>query len=171
MLDVVYDLVTWSDGPFRFDDNDLPTNDHIMIPVDLENVIIEASRKIKEVDELNKHIENLDMGLRFPENPKEKFKGIQLSVEEWKVVSFVDPRNTIRDIAKANNMSDTEIRRIVYGLEQAGLIRIVKPPGAKAGSVSGDPTKGARPGKSRPPRKPPVEKKVINKLISKLQSL
>jgi hypothetical protein len=72
------------------------------------------------------------MALKFPEAPGEKFRGIHLSVEEWRVVSFINPKNSIRQIAKACNMTDTEIRRVVYGLLQAGLVELVKPPGMQA---------------------------------------
>jgi hypothetical protein len=170
-LDVVYNLLTWNEGPFRFEDNLLPPPDRIQVPIDLENVIIEGARRIREIEQLTSHLPNLDMALRFPENPREKFKGIHLSVEEWRVVSFVNPKNTIRQIAKANNMSEIEIRRIVYGLEQAGLVEIVKPVGVEA-------TAGGRPGSSKLPevtqrlvlRNAPSEA-VVRKLIDKIRSI
>jgi hypothetical protein len=40
ILDVVYNLMTWTEGPFRFDDDATPGSDHILVPIDLENVII-----------------------------------------------------------------------------------------------------------------------------------
>lgn len=160
ILDVVYNLMTWNNGPFRFDDGILPGNDKIMVPIDLENVIIEGARRTREITELNRHIENLDMALKFPPNPKEKFKGIQLSVDEWKVVSYVNPKNTIRQIMRALNMSEVQIKRVVYGLEQAGLIEIVKPPSAAQ----------AKP-KRRQRKKSTADKQVVNKLIDKLKSL
>lgn len=163
ILDVVFGLMSWNEEPFRFDDNLLPEKDRIQVPVDLENVIIEGSRRIKEIDELNQHLPNLDMALKFPENPKEKFKGIHLSVEEWRVVSFVNPKNSIRQIAKANNMSELEIRRVVYGLEQAGLVELVKPPGMEQAAASQQ---------RRPKAKaPPVQKVVVNRLIDKIRSI
>lgn len=164
-LDVVYNLMTWDNGPFRFDDDVLPDGDSIMVPIDLENVIIEGARRMREIDELTKHIPNLEMALQFPENPKEKFKGIHLSVEEWKVVSYVNPKNTIKQIAKANNMSDIEIRRIVYGLEQAGLVVIIKPPGADKKDVA------ATTRRSRRKPQPQVQKQVVTRLIDKLKSI
>lgn len=166
-LDVVYNLLTWAEGPFRFEDNVLPGNDRILVPIDLENVIIEGARRIKEIEQLTAHLPNLDMALKFPENPREKFKGIHLSVEEWRVVSFVNPKNTIRQIAKANNMSEIEIRRIVYGLEQAGLVEVVRPltaDGAPAAQQAKTPT--------RPPtRAPQVQKTVVTRLIEKIRSI
>ncbi len=163
-LDVVYNLLTWGEGPFRFDDGKMPGNDRILVPIDLENVIIEGSRRIKEAEKLVEHLPNLDYALKFPENPREKFRGIHLSVEEWRVVSFVNPKNTIRQIAKANNMSDIEIRRIVYGLEQAGLVEMIKPPGMEAtGAIQSRPRTASRP--------PQVQKNVVNKLIDKIKSI
>jgi hypothetical protein len=161
-LDVIYNLLTWGDGPFRFDDGKMPNADRILVPIDLENVIIEGSRRIKEAERLNEHLPNLDFALKFPENPKEKFKGVHLSVEEWRVVSFVNPKNSIRQIARHNNMSDIEIRRIVYGLEQAGQVEMVKPPGMEA------PKGTRRPASARTPQ---VQKSVVNKLIDKIKSI
>ncbi|HLV37420.1 MAG TPA: DUF4388 domain-containing protein [Spirillospora sp.] len=162
-LDVVYNLLTWAEGPFRFDDGRMPGNERILVPIDLENVIIEGSRRIKEAEKLVDHLPNLDYALKFPENPREKFKGIHLSVEEWRVVSFVNPKNTIRQIAKANNMSDMEIRRIVYGLEQAGLVELVKPPGMDAANAARL--------RAKTTRAPQVQKNVVNKLIDKIKSI
>lgn len=160
-LDVVYNLLTWAEGPFRFEDNLLPGNDRILVPIDLENVIIEGARQIKEIEQLTSHIPNLDMALKFPDNPREKFKGVHLSVEEWRVVSFVNPKNTMRQIAKANNMSENEIRRIVYGLEQAGLVEVIKPP-----SVDG--ANRPRPTASRAPN---VQKTVVTRLIDRIRQI
>ena len=113
VLDVVYNLTTWSEGPFRFDDNTTPGNDSILVPIELENVIIEASRRKKDSEEINAVIEDLDVSLRFPQNPKEKFKGVHLGVDEWKVVSYVNPKNSIRQIMKVLNMSEMEIKKVV----------------------------------------------------------
>lgn len=169
ILDIVYTLLVWNQEVFRFDDNLLPPGDRIMVPIDLENVIIEGARRIQQEKELTEHLPNLDMALKFPENPREKFQGIHLSVEEWRVVSFVNPKNTIRQIAKANNMSEIEIRRIVYGLEQAGLVELIKPPGMdqKAGMAG---SRGAA-AKGRQAKPPQVQKQVVSKLIDKIRSI
>jgi hypothetical protein len=158
-LDVVYDLLSWHEGPFRFDDNTLPSGDRIMVPIDLENVIIEGARRIKQNEVLLAEIPNLDVALKFPENAKDKYKGVHLSVEEWRVVSYVNPKNTIRQIAKANNMSDLEIRRIVYGLLQAGLVLPVKPP---------PPTNAD---KRVVPLAPAVQETVVRRIIDRIRSI
>ncbi|MGJ3240159.1 MAG: DUF4388 domain-containing protein [Anaerolineae bacterium] len=163
ILDVVFSLMTWTEGPFRFDDNAAPGDHHILVPIDLENVIIKGSRQLQKMAEINAVIDDLDMALRFPENPKEKFKGIHLSVDEWKVVSYVNPKNTIRQIMKVLNMSEAEIKKVIFALHQAGLVELVRKTAAE------QPSKSTSRRRRRASQQP--DKKVINKLIDKLKSI
>lgn len=170
ILSVVYDIMTWSQEIFRFDEGQQASDERILVPIDLEHVIIEGARRIEKIEEITQHIENLDMCLKFPENPKEKLEGIQLSVEEWRVVSYVSPKNTIRQIAKQLNMSEIEIRRVVYGLEQAGIVEIVRPPtdGKARAAAAGSSRRAAAATKKQQPQ---VQKAVVSKLIDKLKSM
>ncbi|HEX9797556.1 MAG TPA: DUF4388 domain-containing protein [Anaerolineales bacterium] len=131
VLGILYRLFTWAEGFFRFDNDVLPPKDRITIRIDLENVIIEGSRKVREWEQLQEEIPNLDMALNFVDRPGANIRDVNLNVDEWKVVSYINPKNSIRQIAKANKMSDMEIRRIVYGLMQAGLVELIRPAGMK----------------------------------------
>jgi hypothetical protein len=163
-LDIVFDVMTWNEEPFIFEDNVIPPPERITVPMDLKNVIFEGTRRLKEVKPLEEELPNLDMALRFPEAPGDKFRGIHLSVEEWRVVSFINPKNSIRQIAKACNMTDTEIRRVVYGLLAAGLVELVKPPGMQPPQAKTTTT-----GPRRSTRAPAVEKSVVQRLIAKIK--
>lgn len=164
-LDVVYGILTWNDGMFRFEDGVTPPPDRITVPIDLENVIIEHTRNLRELEHLERELPNLDFALRFPERPGASLRNINLSVDEWKVVSFINPKNSIRQIARANNMTDTQIRQIVYGLLQAGLVELVRPPSATV------PTQGGDPRRRRMAGQPQLKKTVVNKLIDRIRSL
>jgi hypothetical protein len=131
ILDVVYRLFTWGEGLFRFEANILPPPERIVVPINLESVIMEGSRRLKEWERLQDELPDLDMALRFTDRPDERLRNINLAVEEWRVVSFINPRNSIRQIAKANNLSDFQIRRIVYGMLQAGLVELIWPEGVQ----------------------------------------
>ncbi len=163
-LGIVYDIMTWNKEPFTFEEGELPPNDRITVPIDLENVIIEGTRRTRELDQLAQELPNLDFALRFPEAPGEKFKNIQLTTEEWRVVSFINPKNSIRQIAKACNMSDTEIRRIVYGLRSAGLVELVKP-------ASAEPAKPTSPRRAAQLKTQQPQREVINRLIDRIRNV
>ena len=156
--DVVRRLFTWVEGGFRFEAELLPPDDRINVRLDLENIIIEGSRQMREWEQLQDEIPSLDMALKFTERP---LKNVNLSVEEWRVVSFINPKNTIRQIAGANKMSDLDIRRIVYGLLQAGLVEVVRPEGMQI----------PLPARTFPTQDMEEQKSLVNKLIGRIRSL
>jgi hypothetical protein len=169
ILEVVYKLFTWGDGLFRFEANELPSSDHITIPVDLESVIMEGSRRLKEWEILQDELPNLDVALRFTDQPDARLRNINLTVEEWRVISFVNPRNTIRQIGRANNLSDFEIRRIVYGMLQAGLVEFVDPPKPTPSKKETGPT--ARPKAATDQQSPAQKRSVVIRLIDRIRGL
>ena len=165
VLNVVYRLFTWEDGVFYFEPNRLPPAGRITVPIDLENVIMEGSRRVKEWERLQEELPNLDMALKFTDRPSAKLRNVNLTVEEWRVISFINPRNTIRQIAQSNNMSEFQIRKIVYGMLQAGLVELVRPEGAEARPL-------VPPGRKKPIERPPaVKRSVINRLIDRIRKL
>jgi hypothetical protein len=175
VLDVVYRLFTWVEGIFRFEPAIMPGEDKITVPIDLENVIIEGTRRVREWEHLVDELPSLDLALKFANRPNvnmaEKIKEMKLSVEEWRVVHFINPKNSIKAIAKANNMSDLEIRRIVYSLIQAGLVELIRPEGmpARPAPVTSAGKKAAAQAAS--PEGKAQQANVINKLISRIKSL
>jgi hypothetical protein len=139
-INVINRLFTWVEGLFRFENELFPPENKITVRVSLENIIIEGSRRMRELEQLNDEIPSLDMALKFTDRPGTNIKNVNLSVEEWRVVSYINPKNTIRQIAATAKMSELEMRRIVYGLLQAGLVEIVRPAGAPpTGQLRGTP--------------------------------
>jgi len=167
-LDVVFRLFTWADGLFRFDANDAPPSDRITVPIDLESVIMEGSRRLKEWERLQEELPDLDISLRFSDRPNARLRNINLTVEEWRVVSFVSPRNTIRQIADAINLNEFQIRRIVYGMLQAGLVEIIEPVRAKP-SLSGSVPEDDFVDQFR--EEPVVKRSIITRLIGRIKNL
>lgn len=151
-------LYTWVEGSFRFETELLPPEDRINVRLDLENLIIEGSRQLREWEQLQDEIPSLDMALKFTDRP---LKNVNLSVEEWRVVSYINPKNTMKQIANANKMNDLEIRRIVYALLQAGLVEIIRPQGAPAIPHP----------KMFPTQNKEEQKSLVNKLIGRIRSL
>src|SRR4026207_212396 len=105
-------LFTWVEGFFRFEAEMLPPEDRINVRLDLENIIIEGSRELRELEQLKDEIPSLDMALKFTDRP---MKHVNLSVEEWRVVSFINPKNTMKQIAQTNKMNDVESSSIGEG--------------------------------------------------------
>jgi hypothetical protein len=167
VLDIVYRLITWAEGMFRFDADRLPADDKITVPIDLENVIIEGARRMREWERLTEELPSLDMALKFSDHPNINIKDMKLSVEEWRVVSFINPKNSMKAIAKANNLSELEIRRIVYGLLQAGLVEVIRPEGAPRPLPFGV----KKPAPPPTPKEKQQQRGLVNRLIQRIRSL
>ena len=160
-LDVVRRLFTWVEGFFRFDQGVGAPNGKIPVRIDLENLIIEGARQLREWEQLQDEIPSLDMSLKFTERPGANLRNLNLSLEEWRVVRYVNPKNTMRQIAHTVKINDLEIRRVVYALLQAGLVEIVRPGGASVGVI----------GRAFPSSNKDEQRSLINRLISRIRSI
>jgi hypothetical protein len=129
---------------------------------------MEGSRRLKEWERLQEELPDLDICLRFTDRPDARLRNINLTVEEWRVVSFINPRNTVRQIAQANNLSDFQIRRIVYGMLQAGLVQMI-PSQKPAGSMGMAPSRNNE--SSAEPQAPAVKRSVVVRLIDRIRGL
>jgi len=161
--DVVQRLFTWVEGFFHFDNDILPPEERISVRLDLENLIVEGCRQLREWEQLQDEIPSLDMALKFTDRPGTNLRNMNLSVEEWRVISYINPRNSIHQIAAAAKMNDLEIRRIVYGLLQAGLIDMIKPVGTSPLKASS--------GRIVTTTDKEEQKSLVNRLINRIRSL
>lgn len=159
---VIQQLYNWAEGLFHFENNLMPPEDKIAVRLDLESLILEGARKVREREQLQEEIPSLDIALKFTDRPGTNLRNINLGVEEWRVVKFVNPKNSIRMIARAAKMDDFEIRRVVYGLVQAGLVEMVRVEGAP-------PPLAAKP--VLPAQTRTEKKSLINRLINRIRSL
>jgi hypothetical protein len=160
---VIQQVFTWAEGSFRFEpDQDVPET-RIPVELSLENLIMQGARQAHEWEHLSAEVPNLDMALEFTDRPGVNLKKVNLNVEEWRVVSYITPKNSVRQIAAAAKLNDIEIRRVVYGLLQAGLVKIVRPQGAPSQL---DGLQSAFPGKPRD-----EQKNLVNRLIRRIRSI
>jgi hypothetical protein len=128
-ISILQDLFDRSEGSFTFKNQIKPPNGRIIVRINLENIIIEGTRRMREFEHLLDEIPTLEMALKFTDRPDANIRNVNLSVNEWRVVSYINPKNTMRQIANTIHMSEIEMRRIVYGLLQAGLLEITRPEG------------------------------------------
>ena len=83
-------------------------------------------------DETNKEDDRLldelpDLGtiaLKITDKP---LRDIRLTQDDWRVISHIHPRNTVKQIAQNNNMDEFQIREIVSGMLKTGLVEMIPP--------------------------------------------
>ena len=166
MLGIVYDLFSWNDGTFVFDQDILPARDRITVPLNLDNVILEGSRRIQEADRLQDELPDLaTIALKITDKP---LRDVKLTQDDWRVISHIHPRNSVKQIAQNNNMDEFQIRRIVYGMIQAGIVEVIRPEGMEQRKVKPPVTRAGR----RIANQTPAEKRsVVTKLIDRIKRI
>jgi hypothetical protein len=164
-IEILNQLFSWTEASFHFETNLYPPEGKIILRISLENVILEGVRRQKEWGHLQDEIPSLDIALKFAERPSADLQNVKLNLDEWQVVTYVHPKNTVRRIARVTRHTDLEIRQIVYRLLEAGLIELVRPVGASAAASSGQPRIPLSPEKKE------ERKSLINRIIGRIRSL
>lgn len=180
MLDTVNMVFDWQDGTFVFDQKLTPPKGRITIPISLENMVLEGTRRTQQAVAQINELPSLDVVLKFTATRGRNLRNINLSVDEWRVISFINPRNTVATIAKHNQMSEHQIREIVSKLIREDLVEIdesrspipisTQPPQPPKDDVS---VVGIPRGKRAKPKfsEPKVEKGIISRLIARIRGL
>ena len=117
----------WVDGSFLFEEHAPDLEEHITAAIDLGDVLVEHGEHVREVKRITQEIPTLSASLRFTEEVDERLQHTRLSARAWRVISSVKPDVSIRQIARENQMDAMEVRRVVIGLIQAGVLEMGEP--------------------------------------------
>jgi hypothetical protein len=116
----LYTLFTLPAGAFLFEEGvDLPPRD---INDSNEKLIIEGIRRADEWADLREKAPALNTVLGLVTSPDGSQPEINLEPEEWRVLTLVDGRNTVAEIATRSGLGDFRTQRIIVDLLEAGLI-------------------------------------------------
>ena len=159
--DILRGLFSLTEGLFHFEAGELPPASAIPMRMNLEDIIIEGSRQVHEHEDLKNEIPSLDVALKFCDRPGINIRDINLNAEEWRVVSYVNPKNSIKQIAVAAKMNDFQIRRVVYNLLQAGLVELVR--------LNAIETQA--PPRVVPTRDPVEQRSLVNRVIDRIKTI
>lgn len=122
---VVFDLFSWNEGTFSFaDEKDDRAAMDASIRVTTESLLMEGARRIDEWSRMSDRIPGADVVpmLAMPRPGAESY--IELRPAEWEVLSLIDGRHTLRDIAAELAASEFEVAKTVYGMLSTELIGI-----------------------------------------------
>jgi hypothetical protein len=162
---ILNQLFAWVEGLFRFETDRLPPAGKITVRVNLENIILDGTHRSQENERLQDEIPNLDMAVKFVNRPGVNIKDLNLSTQERQVIPLINSKNTIRQIASSNQLSENETRRVIYSLMQAGMVEIIRPEGLRHPlPVLNRPSRSVTAGI-------PAQKSLINRLINRIRAI
>jgi hypothetical protein len=125
--DAIFDLLRWELGEFSWEPGK-QTDAEVPISVSVENLIMEASRKLEELEVITKQIPSETAILAMASTPPEGAAEINITPEEWRILVLVDGVRNVSDIALSVGLDNFSAMRTLYGLSSAGLIAVVDAP-------------------------------------------
>lgn len=122
--DSVFDLLRWELGEFVWEPADeFDTEVHISVSV--ENLIMEASRRLDEFEVIQRKIPSGAAVLGMAATPPEGAVEINITPDEWRILVLVDGTRSVNDIAQMVGLDEFGAMRVLYGLVSAGLIELI----------------------------------------------
>jgi hypothetical protein len=134
--ELIYSLLSWESGSFKFYENQFPTDEEITVSLSVENVILEGLRRLDEINRIREAVPDFSQVLTITPAPPERKKEISLQSEEWNLLSLVNGRRTISEIADASDLPRTDALSKLAALKLAGLVAVIDKPDSGADRLS-----------------------------------
>jgi hypothetical protein len=125
-IDVIYSLFLIKNGHFTFQEKDFKVSDYLKLNMKIENIIMEAARRIDEISKMEEILPNTDIVLEVSTDLIEKEK-IDLSPMDWQLLSLINGKLTIRELISKIGDKFT-VMKALYGMTMAGIITETKIP-------------------------------------------
>lgn len=135
----VYEMAIWSDGEFSFNAGE--RSEQVTVHRSNANLMMEAARRLDEWRVLSRKIPSLDLVPFFP--PRDRGQDqVTLSPQEWILVTRVDGRRSIQEIATVLQWSAFDVSKLLFGMIASGLVALRAPSEGDATGTADERWKG-----------------------------
>ncbi|MCK4576604.1 DUF4388 domain-containing protein [candidate division WOR-3 bacterium] len=121
----IHYILRWTKGKFVFSPEKRAPEKRMNIPI--QNLILDAAKQIDEWKRIEKIVPSVEMIVDFVEDPDVSSEEINLSPDEWKILSLITGERSIRDVAQLAKLTEFNTAKIFYGLISSGLVNLKRP--------------------------------------------
>ena len=126
--EILYRVLSWSDGAFSFAAADTSSLRLPLKDLNIERIIIEATRRADEWASIRSRIPSLDCGVILLDTPTSHSTDERLRLNESIfIASIMEGATTLRQIATASGLDEEEILRIAFDLSNREILAITSP--------------------------------------------
>ena len=119
--DIIFDLFLWEKGSFEYKDVKLNLKGMVVTPLNIMNIILEATRRVDEMPIITKQITNDRLIFKISQRNQDK-KEIKFNADEWRILTLVDGKRTVRQLMNESGHDDFTVYKVLYSLISYGLI-------------------------------------------------
>lgn len=119
-MEVIYSLFTINSGQISFKESDFSVPYSLDLGEKIENVILEAARRIDEISKMEEIIPSRDIVLEVSSDII-GMESINLDRMEWELISLIDGKRTIADLIRETG-DELKVLKSLYGLIMTGIV-------------------------------------------------
>jgi len=122
---IVCGLFQWTRGRYRYSPGPLPTDEVITLKLSAGNIILQGIRRIESWDRIWEAVGDLDAEFKMADGVEDSIKDLQLSLEEWTLLTHCDRTVTLRELCRGSSIKDFEVCRLLWALLTLGIVNRV----------------------------------------------
>ncbi len=133
--ELLYSLLSWQTGSFKFYENQFPTEEEIVVSLSVEDVILEGLRRLDEINMIRETLPDTEQVYTISATQGERTRKVSLQSAEWNIMALVNGNRTIDEICNLSNLERNETLVKLAQLKLAGLITPTEKKPAKASAA------------------------------------
>lgn len=120
----VWDLFSWEDGQFKFENLPEQEISHVAVHIDIEPLLLEGSRRQDEWSKIRRSIPDDSVVFRVLPLPKDFQRTLKLSLAEWKVLSTLNGHLSVAAVVHRCALGRFETCHILNSFLASELIEV-----------------------------------------------
>lgn len=123
---LLYSLLAWESGSFKFYENQFPTEEEITVSLSVENVILEGLRRLDERNMIREALPDFETVYAISASQKDRPRAVKLEAPEWNLMALVNGNRSINELMAASSMPEEEALKVLAKLKLSGIITKVE---------------------------------------------
>ncbi len=120
--ELLFSLLSWQNGSFKFYENQFPTDEEITVRLSVENVILEGLRRLDEQNLIKEALPDPHAVYVISNSFSGRKRAVTMEASEWNTMALVNGLRSIEEICTVSTMGREETLRHMAELKLAGLI-------------------------------------------------
>ena len=127
----IYDLFGWEKGEFSFEEGRLPPEGDLIPPVEVMSLIMEGTKRMDELSELQKKLPPPHTVLRIKDFFQTDIEEVTLTPLQIQVIPLINGHRAIGEIIEESELGGYLTTKAIYDLLSAGILeKVPGKPGA-----------------------------------------
>ncbi len=121
---IVLELLTWQEGAFHFVADHTPSRPSGAIQLGVDSLLVEAAHRASVWDSVRDRVANARVVPSFVDIEPQQLPLLRLVPQEWEVLTRVDGRRDLSELATVLDRTVLDVAQIVHALIGAGLLTV-----------------------------------------------